>query len=155
MLRFTDYDIVFQEIPDETTLAINLSGCPNRCKGCHSPQLMEDIGEELTENALDGILARYAGAVTCVCFMGGDGDAASVDRLAQHVRSLHKRTGWYSGRATLPEGFVAAHFDYVKTGPYIEALGPLSSPTTNQRLYRIEQGALIDITARMRKPVNM
>lgn len=155
MLKYTDYDIVFQEVPDETTLAINLSGCPNRCKGCHSPQLMEDIGEELTTGALDAILARYAGAVTCVCFMGGDADAKSVDHLAQHVRTLGKRVAWYSGRLTLPEGFVADHFDYVKTGPYIESLGPLSSPTTNQRLYRIEQGALIDITARMRKPVNI
>lgn len=155
MLKYTDYDIVFQEIPDETTLAINLSGCPNRCRGCHSPQLMEDIGEELTASALDTILARYASAVTCVCFMGGDADTKSVDCLAQHVRTLNKRVAWYSGRPNLPEGFVADHFDYVKTGPYIEALGPLSSPTTNQRLYRIEQGALIDITARMRKPVNI
>ena len=26
MLRYTDYDIVFREIPDETTLAVNLAG---------------------------------------------------------------------------------------------------------------------------------
>ena len=35
MLRYTDYDIVFREIPDETTLAVNLAGCPNRCPGCN------------------------------------------------------------------------------------------------------------------------
>ena len=49
MLRYVDYDIVFQEIPDEVTLAINLSNCPNRCKGCHSPHLLENVGESLTE----------------------------------------------------------------------------------------------------------
>jgi anaerobic ribonucleoside-triphosphate reductase activating protein len=29
-----------------------------------------------------------------------------------------------------------AAFDYVKVGPYVEELGPLNKPTTNQRLYR-------------------
>ena len=39
MLKYAGYDIVFQEIPDEVTLALNLSGCPNGCPGCHSPHL--------------------------------------------------------------------------------------------------------------------
>ena len=38
MLRYTDYDIVFREIPDETTLAVNLAGCPNRCPWCVVPR---------------------------------------------------------------------------------------------------------------------
>ena len=37
MLKYAGYDIVFQEIPDEVTLAISLTNCPNRCPGCHSP----------------------------------------------------------------------------------------------------------------------
>ena len=49
MLKYVNYDIVFQEFPDEVTLAINLSLCPNGCPGCHSAYLKEDIGEELTE----------------------------------------------------------------------------------------------------------
>ena len=28
MLKYVNHDIVFQEFPDEVTLAINLSGCP-------------------------------------------------------------------------------------------------------------------------------
>ena len=71
MLKFAGYDIVFQEIPDEVTLAISISGCPNRCPGCHSPQLREDIGEPLTEETLTALLERYRGAITCVCLMGG------------------------------------------------------------------------------------
>ena len=70
MLRYTDYDIVFREIPDETTLAVNLAGCPNRCPGCHSPQLQEPIGEPLTEEIVERLLARYGAAVTCFCLMG-------------------------------------------------------------------------------------
>ena len=76
MLRYADYDIVFQEIPDEVTLAINLSNCPNHCKGCHSAYLMEDIGEPLTEESLSTLLGKYGKAITCVCFMGGDASPA-------------------------------------------------------------------------------
>lgn len=64
MLRYVDYDIVFQEIPDEVTLAINLSNCPNRCKGCHSPHLLENVGESLTEESLGHLLQKYGKAVT-------------------------------------------------------------------------------------------
>ena len=49
----------------------------------------------------------------------------------------------YSGRTEV-EPEIQAAFDYVKLGPYIAALGPLNSPTTNQRLYFHGE----DITAR-------
>ena len=82
MLRYVDYDIVFQEIPDEVTLAINLSNCPNRCKGCHSPHLLENVGESLTEESLGHLLQKYGKAVTCVWFMGGDAEPFEGERLA-------------------------------------------------------------------------
>jgi len=106
MLRYTDYDIVFREIPDETTLAVNLAGCPNRCPGCHSPQLQEPIGEPLTEEVVERLLARYGAAVTCFCLMG-----ATPNRTRQRGwRSSPAGCGppahgVYSGRAALPEGF--------------------------------------------------
>lgn len=152
MLRYTDYDIVFREIPDEVTLAVNLSGCPNRCPGCHSPQLQTDIGEPLTDAAVEGLLARYGSAITCFCLMGGDGDPAEVLRCSALVRQLRPalRTGWYSGRPVLPDGFdPVGVLDYVKLGPYVAAQGPLDSPTTNQRLWRIHpDGAREDLTPR-------
>ena len=49
MLKCYSYDIVCQEIPDEITLAVNISCCPNRCQGCHSPWLWGNEGEEMTE----------------------------------------------------------------------------------------------------------
>ena len=36
--------------------------------------------------------------------------------------------------------------DYIKINPYIKSLGGLADKTTNQRMYRIENGAMIDIT---------
>ena len=63
MLKYVGYDIVFQEIPDQVTLAINLSLCPNHCVGCHSPYLRNDVGNVLDEKALDEMLAQYVGEV--------------------------------------------------------------------------------------------
>lgn len=155
MLRYTDYDIVFQEIPDEVTLAINISNCPNRCKGCHSAYLMEDVGNLLTEESLSALLKKYGSATTCVCFMGGDAEPMEVERLARFISSGQAfpavKVGWYSGKEELPEGIDTQYFQYIKLGPYIESLGGLKSEQTNQRLYRIEQGRMEDITYRFRR----
>jgi len=145
MLKIASYDIVFQEVPEETTLALNISGCPNRCKGCHSPHLWEDTGEKLTTGLIDGLLDRYGAGITCVCFMGGDQDTEGVMTLAEHVHRRGKKTAWYSGRDFKPQGVDAPEWwlqaekgrlDYVKTGPYIEACGGLKSENTNQRFYK-------------------
>lgn len=74
MLKYVNHDIVFQEFPDEVTLAINLSLCPNGCPGCHSAYLQGNVGDELTEERLRAILDNYIGEITCVGFMGGDND---------------------------------------------------------------------------------
>lgn len=155
MLRYTDYDIVFQEIPDEVTLAINISNCPNRCKGCHSAYLMEDVGDLLTEESLSALLQKYGSAATCVCFMGGDAEPMEVERLARFISSGQAfpavKVGWYSGKEELPERLDTRYFQYIKLGPYVESLGGLKSEYTNQRLYRIEQGRMEDITYRFRR----
>ncbi|MDR1762040.1 MAG: anaerobic ribonucleoside-triphosphate reductase activating protein [Bacteroidales bacterium] len=148
-MKFTSYDIVFQEIPDEVTLAFNISGCPNRCKGCHSPHLQENEGEELTECAIINLLHNYGSAITCVCFMGGDGNFEQILHFAQFVKQYNKKTAWYSGKSKIYEN-APQFFDYIKTGDYREELGGLQSPATNQRLYRIENHMLIDITRDMR-----
>ena len=139
MLKCYSYDIVCQEIPDEISLAVNISGCPNRCPGCHSPWLWSDEGEEMTDGMLSDLIGQYGAAITCVCFMGGDADPEEIERMARHVRREypHLKTGWYSGREELPHGFDRDVLDYLKLGPYIEELGGLKSPATNQRLYRL------------------
>lgn len=149
MLRFASYDVVFQEVPNEVTLAINITGCPNGCKGCHSPHLQENTGEILDRKAIVGLLIRYQRAITCVCFMGGDSDPQAVEELAAFVRTVTEnriKTAWYSGKSQFPMSVSLAHFDYLKLGPYVERLGGLDSPTTNQRFFKIEQSRPIDCT---------
>ena len=139
MLKCYSYDIVCQEIPDEISLAVNISCCPNRCPGCHSPWLWSNEGEDMTEEMLSSLIGKYSAAITCFCFMGGDAEPFEVMRLAKWIKSRwpHVKTAWYSGKENLPEGFDVTVMDYLKLGPYIEALGGLKSPDTNQALYRI------------------
>ncbi|MDR2384588.1 MAG: anaerobic ribonucleoside-triphosphate reductase activating protein [Tannerella sp.] len=148
MLRYASYDIVFQEIPNEVTLVINISRCPNRCKGCHSPHLQKDVGEALDENTLSAWLKKYGSAITCLCFMGGDAEPHEVSRLVAYIRKECGgiKTAWYSGKARLSADFSLLDFDYIKLGAYVERLGGLDSSTTNQRFYRIEKGEMIDST---------
>lgn len=139
MLKCYSYDIVCQEIPDEISLAVNISGCPNRCPGCHSPWLWEDEGKGMSIELLSSLISRYSAAITCFCFMGGDADPGEIQRLAFWLKSEypHLKTAWYSGREVIPDWFDIRCLDYIKLGPYIETLGGLKSPTTNQALYRV------------------
>ena len=145
MLKVASFDIVFQEIPGEVTLALNLSNCPCHCPGCHSQHLAEDIGEEVNEELLNGLLARYGAMITCVAFMGGDAEPEEVAKWAEWVKERALKTAWYSGRMNMPKDEKA--FDYVKLGPYIESLGGLKSEKTNQRIYKRVDDSWIDITS--------
>ena len=140
-------DTVIEEIPDRVTLAVEISNCRGNCPGCHSPFLRDDIGEELTAAAIDKLLDDNFG-INCFLFLGEGSDSAALLNLARHIKSAHPgvETAVYSGREKVEEDFFAV-FDYVKTGPYIEARGPLNNRNTNQRLYY--HGA--DITSRFWK----
>jgi anaerobic ribonucleoside-triphosphate reductase activating protein len=153
MLKFYNYDIVFQEIPDEVTLAVNITNCPNRCPHCHSTFLWKDVGEPFNEENASIILKDYREAITCVSIMGGDNDPKEVNRMAEWLKKTYGvKVGWYSGRETLADGIELKNFDYIKIGPYIEALGSLKKRTTNQRLYKIlPDGKREDITFRFWK----
>ncbi len=163
MLKVASFDIVFQEIPGEVTLALNLSGCPCHCPGCHSKHLWADVGEPLSAELMDGILERYGSSITCVAFMGGDQAPDDVIRLAAHLKKTTSlNTAWYSGRQMPPEKFYRLEnkmlaslpqqetdepLDYIKLGPYIEAQGGLKSPKTNQRLFKRVDNGWVDITS--------
>lgn len=152
MLKFANYDIVFQEFPDEVTLAVNLSGCPCHCPGCHSEYLWTNEGEPLTFEVLLAMADKYGVGITCVGLMGGDADPAGVLQLLETLRRErpHLRTGWYSGRQHLPVCFGDYEApDYVKLGPWRSECGPLSSTTTNQRMFRYgKDGTCENITSK-------
>ena len=154
MLKYANYDVVFQEVPDEVTLAINISNCPNQCPGCHSKYLWKDEGKCLDDSELNRLVTQYQSGITCVCFMGGDNEPASVAELARQLKNNHKglKLAWYSGRNELPQNVSTDHFDYIKLGRYVAELGPLDSATTNQRMMkRLADGRVKDITEWFRR----
>ena len=137
MLKYVNYDITFQEIPDEITLCINISNCPCHCIGCHSSYLAEDSGEKLTLDKIYKLIENSEG-ITCICFMGGDSSPKEIDMFARCIKDLYDiKVAWYSGRQELSKYINLKCFDFIKLGPYIEEFGPLNSKTTNQRFYQV------------------
>ena len=137
MLKYYNAMVVFEEIPTEITLCINITNCQCHCKGCHSKFLWEDVGTELTNEEIDKLINANKG-VTCVCFMGGDINPHRVDEMALYVKEIHNlRVGWYSGMDEMSKDIDLSHFNYIKIGHYDEERGPLNKKTTNQVFYRV------------------
>lgn len=151
-MKYVDTKVVFREVPDEITLAINISGCPVKCPGCHSSYLAQDIGEILDEKSLGKLITANPG-ITCVSFMGGDADPAYVRTLALWVKNTFPalKTCWYSGRGLENATAVLDALDFIKVGPYVDEFGPLESETTNQRFYKVLPSGLEDITKKFKK----
>ena len=137
-------NVVLEEIPDRVTLAVEISNCQGSCVGCHSPWLKTDVGEPLTEEAIDSLIADNFG-VNCFLLLGEGKDPEAVLRIAAHLRAKHPalERAIYSGRTAVEDELFEA-FDYVKVGPYNAEYGPLNKGTTNQRLYYHRE----DITSR-------
>lgn len=156
-MKYVDAKVVFAEIPDEITLAINMSGCPVRCPDCHSKYLWEDIGESLDRDSLHSLIENNKG-ITCLAFMGGDANVPYLQTLIYWVKTRYPelKIAWYSGMEEPIKRSQIKYLDYIKVGPYIKEFGPLNSKTTNQRMYKIyhlEEGKLRveDITSKFWK----
>ena len=152
MLKYVDAKVVFAEVPDEVTLAINISNCPCQCKGCHSSYLAQDIGTELTFNEVRKLIKKNSG-ISCIAIMGGDAEPDKVNTLASFITNHYNsiKVAWYSGRQELSDSIDLFNFDYIKLGPYKEEFGPLNSRTTNQRFYKVNGKELVDITSKFWK----
>lgn len=134
-MKYTDFEVVLAEIPDEITLAINISNCPYHCPGCHSPHLWRDVGTVLSPWELVALIKANKG-ITCVAFMGGPFGEVAIASDLVHKVFPDLKTAWYTGSSALP---IYEHsLDYIKIGRYISEQGPLNNPNTNQRLYKID-----------------
>ncbi|MBS3798042.1 MULTISPECIES: anaerobic ribonucleoside-triphosphate reductase activating protein [unclassified Pseudoalteromonas] len=125
--------VVFQEVPDEVSLAFTVSGCPIGCKGCHSKATWNaDDGTPLSEDRFNELLLKYQGLITCVLFFGGEWHPQTLFRMLKIARAQGLKTCLYTGADNIGEQLKSV-LTYLKTGPWKAALGGLDSPTTNQR----------------------
>lgn len=138
MLKYLYCREIFQEVPNEITLGISISGCQIHCKGCHSRDLWEDKGSILDWETLYSMIKSHKG-ITCILLLGGEHDIDSLIELFMRARRYVK-TAWYCGLDRIPKDKIGIlqYLDYVKVGHYDQDLGGLDSPTTNQHLYQIE-----------------
>ena len=144
-LKYTHYNIAFQEVPDETSLIFNISGCPYKCDGCHSTYLWQWKGKFL-DNDIRKILEEYKDFITCVCFMGGDQNIEELLKFLSISKEYNLKTCLYTGADEIEFPYLFELLDYIKIGHYDKNLGGLNSKTTNQRFYKVENCNLIDIT---------
>ncbi|GAB1650044.1 hypothetical protein Mh1950_04850 [Mannheimia haemolytica] len=134
-LRFSSEQIVWQEVPNETSLAFLITGCPLGCKGCHSADSWKAcLGTELSSEYLSERLKRYQGLISCVLFMGGEWEAEKLLPLLQLAKKQGLNTCLYSGLEQHEIAETLLHeLTYLKTGRWIAERGGLESLTTNQR----------------------
>ena len=98
LLRFCSEDIVWQEVPAETSLAYTLTGCPVGCKGCHSVDSWpRGSGVALAPDYLTARLTQYQGLISCVLFLGGEWQPHALLTLLQLCKAHGLKTCLYTG----------------------------------------------------------
>ena len=138
-LKYNGYSIVMQEVPNEVSLAINISGCPHKCEGCHSKYLWKYDGEYLIDD-IEKLLNQYSGLITCVCFMGGDQNQDDLLYCINMANKKELKTCLYTGvdDINMSNKEIIEVLDYIKIGRYIEKYGGLDKNTTNQKFFDLK-----------------
>lgn len=142
-LKYISTCIALQEVPDEISLIINVSGCPHHCEGCHSQYLWEYKGNYLLDD-IEQLINEHGLYTTCVCIMGGDYNIFELNQLIGYISMRGYKTCVYLGCDYLPIELDAV--DYLKIGSYKKEFGGLDKLTTNQRFYKRVNDQYVDIT---------
>lgn len=139
--------ITTQDVPDELALAISFSGCPIRCNGCHSAFTWDPFFGELFTNDIFTNIIKKNKYASCILFYGGEWQMERLIELIKIAKEFHLKVCLYTGlELEKVDKKLINILDYIKVGPYIKELGGLNKKTTNQKMYKIENGKLIDIT---------
>lgn len=141
-LRYKDINIVLQEIPDEISLSISITGCQLACKGCHSSYLWKrGSGNILTDDILIDFMNKYSDKISCVLFMGGEWLPSELLHKLKLVNTFGLKTALYTGLDYQEikdiSNELLSELDYIKVGRWVEELGGLDSIKTNQQFIKL------------------
>lgn len=143
--------ITWNEVPEKMAYYLELGECYQNCPNCHSPHLRCKL-DKYTQ--LEEVLSKAGQAIddgaNAIVVMGGTTSRAlNKSELIELLQGLSHiaPTCLYSGSRDAEadkEVAIDGGCTWVKTGPYLEALGGLESTRTNQRFYKLENIARVD-----------
>jgi len=143
-MNYLSSQVVFSEIPDEVSLSYLVTGCSLRCAGCHSADSWSPHrGSLLDSGKLTKDFKKYESWITCVLFLGGEWDEKNLIKLLKIARQYQLKTALYTGQDRISNA-IHQNLDFLKTGRYIENLGGLDSPITNQKLINLRTGEILN-----------
>ena len=149
------------EIPDHITLFFEMGECTAQCKGCHSPELWNNVELKWTEEEVLNIAKGYKKyGANAVVLMGGTTNGVPKKVLKDIVVKLgniyNGNIGLYSGvQGIIPHEYLIDSLRWLKVGPYDESKGGLSNSLTNQVFYEIINKVPVDKTQLFRRNVNV
>ena len=141
-LFFFSKDVVFQEVPNEISLSFAIAGCSNNCKNC-SWKNIKMQQKPLSATVFENYLKKYQGLVSCVVFLGGEWKPKVLINRLKKAKEYGFKTCLYTGKNDVSED-IKKYLDYLKTGPYIEELGGLTSEKTNQKFIDVITGKILN-----------
>lgn len=163
-LKYYDIATTFSEVPDEITLAVNISDCPGGCSECSEPWLREYVGTLLTNEEIDKLISENED-ITCFALMGGDSNHEDCLRVIKYIHENYKdiKVCMYSGREYFDLS-IANEVDYYKIGRWIMPKGEVSKwhltnngvikfPWSNQLMFKRIDNHLINITYMFRTEI--
>lgn len=146
MLNYLKKSVCFQEVPNEISLTFSIAGCPRHCFNCSWKSIeKQEQAKPLTNSVYSRFLNKYKGLASCVLFLGGDWETQDLITKLKMAKEKGYKTCLYTGcEMNLVHEDIKNNLDFIKVGPYVEELGGLNSPKTNQRFIDLVHNVILN-----------
>jgi len=156
---FDRYDLINNPMDDSPSFTIWFGGCTFNCQDCQNPDLQVfDKWDEWSVKELTSLILenydRYN--VNSVVFLGGEPLQQNRQELLSLCSALHSvglKIWLYTGYdLEQVDREIIQYLYMIKCGRYIKELAQDGFPaSSNQKIYKVKAGDLIDITSELRR----